>query len=285
MKSLLLVLLLVLFVGSIGHAAGPAADGAVKIKPLLPAGWSIAVEKDIVTITREKPVEWYGTISLPAHNDKADLKARGFVQSGAYTITVNFGPPMTPLERSRLVDENTRMKEDYYQKHPVDPHDKPTAPPKELTEKLHRIPNLLAADYSAVVTPFIQGSLAFYDDGDKAECLRVEQAIRKVLSDPNDVADQPARGTRTSMKGWELYVWNQNGEAHFSLLPGTNRLKTADEITKAAVKGIEAIKPKLDELKAGESVSIHGRKLLEQPPAEPGRDVAAYCKNRGLKTE
>ena len=285
MKPFLLAPLLSLFVGTIGHAAQPAADAAAKIKPQLPAGWSVAVEKDIVTITREKPIEWYSAISLPAHKDKADLKARGFVHSGTYTITVNFGPPMTPEDRSRLVDENARMTEDYYQKHPADPHGKPTAPPKELTEKLQRIPNLLAADYSAVVTPFISGWLAFYDEGDEVECLRVEQAIRKVLSDPKDLADQPKGGLQTSMKGWELYVWTQNGETNVSLLPGTNRMKRTEEITKAAVKGIEAIKPRLDELKAGENVFIHGRQLPEQPPAEQGREVAAYCKKIGLKTE
>ncbi len=98
-------------------------------------------------------------------------------------------------------------------------------------------------------------------------------------------ATQPRIGTQASMKGWELYVWIRDGEMHFSLLPGTNRMKTADEITKAEVKGIEAIKPKLDELKAGESVFIHGRQLLEQPPAEQGREVAAYCKKIGQKTK
>ena len=56
------------------------------------------------------------------------------------------------------------------------------------------------------------------------------------------------------MKGWELYIWQQGGDTYFSLLLGTNRLKTDAEITAAAVKGFDAIKPKLDELKAGEMV-------------------------------
>ena len=54
-------------------AAKTAADCATKMKPQLPAGWSVTAEKNVVTITRQKPVEWYGTISLPAHKDKADL--------------------------------------------------------------------------------------------------------------------------------------------------------------------------------------------------------------------
>ena len=48
------------------------------------------------------------------------------------------------------------------------------------------------------------------------------------------------------MKGWELYVWQQDGDTYFSLLPGTNRLKTDAEIAAAAVKGFDAIKPKLE---------------------------------------
>lgn len=60
------------------------------IKAVLPTGWSIKREKNVVTICREKPIEWYGTISLPQHKDLADLKAKGFIHSGSYTITLEF---------------------------------------------------------------------------------------------------------------------------------------------------------------------------------------------------
>ena len=29
-------------------------------------------------------------------------------------------------------------------------------------------------------------------------------------------------GTKMSFKGWELYIWQNDGETYFSLLPGTN---------------------------------------------------------------
>ena len=93
-----------------------------------------------------------------------------------------------------------------------------------------------------------------------------------------------AKGTKTSMKGWELYVWQKDGDTHFSLLPGTNRLKTDDEITKAAVKGIGAIKPKLDELKPGQEVFVVGKKLMEPSPkdqAEPGRGIRQEDRVKG----
>ena len=92
-------------------------------------------------------------------------------------------------------------------------------------------------------------------------------------------------GTKTAFKGWELYVWQKDGDTYFSLLEGTNRLKTDDEISKAAVKGIDAIKPKLDELKPGQEVFLSGKKLLTQPPKEQAAPVVEYGKKIGLKVQ
>ena len=36
---------------------------------------------------------------------------------------------------------------------------------------------------------------------------------------------------RAPMKGYELFSWKENGHWHYSLLPGTNREKTYEEIT------------------------------------------------------
>lgn len=91
--------------------------------------------------------------------------------------------------------------------------------------------------------------------------------------------------SKTSMKGWELYVWQEKCDTFFSLLRGTNRLKTDDDITKEAVKGIEAIKPKLNELKSGEAVSVVGKKLMEQPPKDQATEIVDYGKKIGLKVQ
>jgi dienelactone hydrolase len=95
-------------------------------------------------------------------------------------------------------------------------------------------------------------------------------------------ASATATGTKTSMKGWELYIWQEGGDTYFSLLPGTNRLKSDDEIGKAAVKGIDAIKPKLAELKAREMVFPCGRRLPDQAPQEPAKAIKDYCQKIGL---
>ena len=100
---------------------------------------------------------------------------------------------------------------------------------------------------------------------------------------PLAAAATPAR--KTSLKGWELYVWQQDGTTYFSLMVGTNRLKTAEEIAKSAVKGVEAIQPQLDQLQKGELVLVHGRRLGTKAPAPPAKLVTEYCEKIGLKTQ
>ena len=86
-------------------------------------------------------------------------------------------------------------------------------------------------------------------------------------------------------KGWELYVWQKDGDTYFSLLQGTNRLKNADEVEKAAIRGQDAIKLKLDELKPGQEVFLSGKKLMTPPPKEQVRPVVEYGKKIGLKVQ
>jgi hypothetical protein len=69
-----------------------------------------------------------------------------------------------------------------------------------------------------------------------------------------------------SMKGYELYSWLEEGQWHFTLITGTNRIKTIEEITskgdfisetgwvKIQVVGADAIKDVLSRLPEGESV-------------------------------
>jgi hypothetical protein len=104
---------------------------------------------------------------------------------------------------------------------------------------------------------------------------------------PTDTAEPTGKtsGAKTSFKGWELYVWQEASDTYFSLLLGTNRLKSDEEIKKAAVKGIDAIKPKMDELKPGQEVIIVGKKLMEPPPMDQFSPVVEYGKKIGLKVQ
>lgn len=98
-------------------------------------------------------------------------------------------------------------------------------------------------------------------------------------------ATLPAR----SMKGYELYSWQEMGEWHFALLLGTNRIKTYHEVTSpdVRVKDIEVLKSELDRLSVGEQVFwLVGRVPGMALPAEAVIDeLRVYCEGRGIRLE
>ena len=57
-----------------------------------------------------------------------------------------------------------------------------------------------------------------------------------------------AQTPKPAMKGYELYSWRQNGDWRFSLVEGTNRRKSYEEITsdKITLKGSSGLKAQLD---------------------------------------
>jgi len=89
-----------------------------------------------------------------------------------------------------------------------------------------------------------------------------------------------------SMKGYELYSWQARGGWYFAVLIGTNRLKTRREVRApgARVKGVEALKRKLDLLTEGEEVSwgaglVPGTVL---PPESIVQEIKGHCDRRGI---
>jgi len=92
-----------------------------------------------------------------------------------------------------------------------------------------------------------------------------------------------------SMKGHELYSWQMQGAWHFSLVVGTNRLKTFEEVSspEVRVQGIEALKGELDELAVGEQVFWSGQRVphTSLPPDEMIETIHAYCAERGIELE
>jgi hypothetical protein len=84
------------------------------------------------------------------------------------------------------------------------------------------------------------------------------------------------------MKGYELYSWQTDGDWHFTLMTGTNRVKTLEEITSGAdmvtadgwvrtsVQGVDVLKQLLGRLPPGETIVWIGEQQLEQAGIEPG---------------
>jgi hypothetical protein len=90
-----------------------------------------------------------------------------------------------------------------------------------------------------------------------------------------------------SMKGYELYSWHAAGDWYFSLLVGTNRLKTRDEVTAQETRllGVEALKEKLQKLPKGEEViwSVGLVPGMSLPADEVIKEIRVYCDERGIK--
>ena len=90
----------------------------------------------------------------------------------------------------------------------------------------------------------------------------------------------------TSMKGWELYSWEEQGSWHFALLPGTNRLKTDREILKSkeAVGGVKALEGRLGRLAKGQEI-FWGKcdaAPFSCPPQDTIAQIEQICAEKGL---
>lgn len=103
---------------------------------------------------------------------------------------------------------------------------------------------------------------------------------------------------QTGGKGFELYSWKQDGAWYYSLLPGTSRAKSYDEITSAAVarKGPKALEKDLERLPKGALIfwradlhpgvtkpSGENAPLIKLPSGKKIKKIKDYCDKFGLK--
>ena len=88
-----------------------------------------------------------------------------------------------------------------------------------------------------------------------------------------------------SMKGYELYSWQQSGQWYFSVLIGTNREKTLAEIQSPdnRLEGLDALLPVLKKIPAGQYVSWAARTGLDFPPEPILSQVQQTCRDQGLE--
>jgi hypothetical protein len=87
-----------------------------------------------------------------------------------------------------------------------------------------------------------------------------------------------------SMKGYELYSWQEGSQWKFSLLTGTNREKTLDEIqsTSAVLDGVEALRSALEGISPGQIITWSAKESLSLPPEEILQQVEQICRDQGL---
>ena len=87
-----------------------------------------------------------------------------------------------------------------------------------------------------------------------------------------------------SMKGYELYSWQDGDHWKFSVLVGTNREKTLDEIKSADIvlSGVDELTSALEKIPAGQYVIWSARETLSFPPEDILEQVEQTCKEQGL---
>lgn len=103
---------------------------------------------------------------------------------------------------------------------------------------------------------------------------------------------------QSGMKGYELYSWKVKGKWHYSLLAGTNRSKTYEEIAsrQIAPPGDTALKSELKKIPKGEELfwmsdappniekPKSGRWLdLKMPSRKRIKSIKAYCDKLGIR--
>ena len=97
-------------------------------------------------------------------------------------------------------------------------------------------------------------------------------------------ASAPPTPFPESMKGYELYSWQDGDQWNFSLLVGTNREKTLEEIkaADATLLGVDALTTALEQMPAGQYITWSSRESLTFPPEGIIEQVKQISEDRGL---
>jgi hypothetical protein len=147
-------------------------------------------------------------------------------------------------------------------------------------------------------------SSSFYAGEDPRNNTRVVESLEKAGKLITKLSLAAVDRLPHSMKGYELYSWEENGQWHYTIITGTNRVKTMEEITSEEdfvseigwvnihVVGVDAIKDVLSRLPKGESVfwcdELHigestGPINLRLPPKQIVDAINEYAEQRGLE--
>lgn len=103
------------------------------------------------------------------------------------------------------------------------------------------------------------------------------------------MSEDAAFSLSTSFKGWELYSWKANATWQYSLVEGTNRAKTFEEITgsETIMTGEQALLDKIRTIARGEQIywNFGNIKGFEYPSESTIEKVQDLCEKRSIKLE
>ena len=96
--------------------------------------------------------------------------------------------------------------------------------------------------------------------------------------------EPPVTPFAESMKGYELYSWQDGNQWTFSLLVGTNREKTLEEIksAEALFSGVDALLSALERIPQGQYITWSSKETLAFPPDDIIAQVEEACNDQGL---
>jgi hypothetical protein len=98
--------------------------------------------------------------------------------------------------------------------------------------------------------------------------------------------DQMYDISQPSLKGYELYSWQKDGQWYFSILLGTNRLKTIEEVQRQdkALKGVAMLKDQLNTIPRGGQVFWNNWSVpnLQMPSESTVEEIRQYAAAQGL---
>jgi hypothetical protein len=115
-------------------------------------------------------------------------------------------------------------------------------------------------------------------------CLFVVIPLGLFLSGCGAVTRPDATPLAESMKGYELYSWQEGDHWAYSLLTGTNREKTLEEIksSNTILSDVEALKSVLEKIPSGQYVTWASRETLSFPPDDMIQQIEKTCQDQGL---
>lgn len=87
-----------------------------------------------------------------------------------------------------------------------------------------------------------------------------------------------------SMKGYELYSWQEGNQWKFSLLVGTNREKSLEEVKSAdsVFSGVDGLIAALRRIPAGQYITWTSKETLSFPPGDIIEQIEKACEEQGL---
>ncbi|HSJ86545.1 MAG TPA: hypothetical protein VK909_04990 [Anaerolineales bacterium] len=109
-------------------------------------------------------------------------------------------------------------------------------------------------------------------------------ALGLLFSSCRTAARPDATPLAESMKGYELYSWQEANQWDFSLLVGTNREKTLDEIKSVdtVLLDVDALLSTLEKVPPGQYITWSSKETLSFPPDNIIKQVEQVCKDKGL---